>query len=82
MDFLIVDLPPGIGDEPLSIAQDLPNPDGAIIVTIPSEVSERVVRRSIGFAKALNLPIIRNRGKHEGFYLSLLWCKDRYIWKW
>ncbi len=67
LEFLIVDLPPGTGDEPLSIAQDLPNPDGVVIVTIPSEVSEKVVRRSVGFAKALNLPIIGVVENMSGF---------------
>jgi len=67
LEFLIIDLPPGTGDEPLSIAQELPNPDGAIIVTIPSKVSEKVVRRSVNFAKALNLPVIGIVENMSGF---------------
>lgn len=67
LEFLIVDLPPGTGDEPLSIAQELPNPNGVVIVTIPSEVSEKVVRRSVNFAKALNLPIIGIIENMSGF---------------
>jgi len=38
-DFLFVDLPPGTGDEPLSVMQLIPDMDGVVIVTIPSEVS-------------------------------------------
>jgi ATP-binding protein involved in chromosome partitioning len=67
LEYLIIDLPPGTGDEPLSIAQELPDPDGAIIVTIPSELSERVVRRSVNFAKALNLPVIGIVENMSGF---------------
>ena len=38
LDFLFIDLPPGTGDEPLSIAQLLPDLDGVVIVTMPSEL--------------------------------------------
>lgn len=58
LDFLIVDLPPGTGDEPLSIAQLLENPDGAIIVTTPQQVSLLSVRKSINFVKKLNIPLL------------------------
>jgi len=57
LDFLIVDLPPGTGDEPLSIAQDL-KPDGALIVTTPQEVALVSARKSIDFAHKLEVPII------------------------
>ena len=52
------DLPPGTSDEPLSIAQEIPDADGAVIVTTPQEVSLLDVRKSIGFAQAVRLPII------------------------
>lgn len=59
LDFLIIDLPPGTGDEALTVAQTLQgNIDGAIIVTIPSQVSKFVVKKAISFAKELNIPII------------------------
>ncbi len=58
LDYLLIDLPPGTGDEPLSIAQLIHGLDGVIIVTIPSEVSQVVVKRSIGFTKRLNLSVI------------------------
>ncbi|MEM4728829.1 MAG: Mrp/NBP35 family ATP-binding protein [Thermoplasmata archaeon] len=58
LDYLIIDLPPGTGDEPLSIAQLLPGPDGALIVTTPQDVALLSVRKSINFARALNLPVI------------------------
>jgi len=58
LDFLIIDLPPGTSDEPLSIAQEIPEADGAIVVTTPQEVSLLDVRKSIGFAQAVRLPIV------------------------
>ncbi|MEM0343730.1 MAG: Mrp/NBP35 family ATP-binding protein [Thermoplasmata archaeon] len=58
LDYLIVDLPPGTGDEPLSIAQLIPSPDGAVVVTTPQDVALLSVRKSINFAKAVRLPVI------------------------
>ncbi|MCJ7488976.1 MAG: Mrp/NBP35 family ATP-binding protein, partial [Thermoplasmata archaeon] len=55
LDYLIIDLPPGTGDEPLSVAQLVPDPDGAVIVTTPQEVALISVRKSINFAKAVGL---------------------------
>jgi ATP-binding protein involved in chromosome partitioning len=57
LDFLIVDLPPGTGDEPLSIVQEL-QPDGALIVTTPQEVALVSSRKSIDFARKVEVPII------------------------
>src|SRR3989442_9889359 len=58
LDYLVIDLPPGTSDEPLSIAQEIPDADGAVIVTTPQEGSLLDVRKSIGFAQAVRLPII------------------------
>jgi len=58
LDYLIVDLPPGTGDEPLSVAQLVPSPDGAIIVTTPQDVALISVRKSIRFARMLDLKVI------------------------
>ena len=58
LDTLFIDLPPGTGDEPLSIAQLLPNIDGVIIVTMPSELSRAVVEKAITFARRVGMPII------------------------
>jgi ATP-binding protein involved in chromosome partitioning len=58
LDVLFIDLPPGTGDEPLSVAQLLPDIDGIIIVTMPSELSRAVVKKSITFAERLGLPIV------------------------
>jgi ATP-binding protein involved in chromosome partitioning len=58
LDYLLIDLPPGTGDEPLSIAQLLPEMDGVVIVTIPSEVSENVVKKSVRFSELLKLRVL------------------------
>ena len=58
LDYLLVDLPPGTGDEPLTVLQLLPEADGVVIVTIPSEVSGDVVRKAVTFARMLSVPVI------------------------
>lgn len=58
LDYLIIDMPPGTGDEALSIAQLVPSISGAIIVTIPSEVSTLAVKKSITFVKTVNTKIL------------------------
>jgi len=67
LDILVIDLPPGTGDEPLSIAQLLPEMDGVVIVTIPSEVSETVVKKTVTFARRLGIPIIGIIENMSGF---------------
>ena len=56
LDWLIIDSPPGTGDEPLSIAQLIPA-SGALIVTTPQEVSLMDSRKATAFARKLNLNI-------------------------
>jgi Mrp family chromosome partitioning ATPase len=58
LDYLIIDLPPGTGDEPLSIAQLIPNSTGAVIVTTPQDVALLDSRKAMNFAKTLKMPII------------------------
>lgn len=67
LDLLLIDLPPGTGDEPLSVAQLLPDIDGVIIVTIPSEVSQIVVKKAVTFARKLRMPIIGIIENMSGF---------------
>jgi len=57
LDYLLVDLPPGTGDESLSILQLLPEMEGVVIVTIPSEVSQGVVKKAVTFARQMNVPV-------------------------
>jgi len=67
LDVLLVDLPPGTGDEPLSVIQLIPEMDGVIIVTIPSEVSQLVVKKAVNFARQLNVPIVGIIENMSGF---------------
>jgi len=67
LDFLIVDSPPGTGDEPLSVVQLLEKADGAVIVTTPQEMALSDVRKCITFCRNLNLPIIGVLENMSGF---------------
>lgn len=58
LDYLIIDLPPGTGDEPLTVAQMIPGITGAIVVTTPQDVATLDVRKAISFARQVNLPVI------------------------
>jgi ATP-binding protein involved in chromosome partitioning len=58
LDYLIIDFPPGTGDEPLSVAQLLPDCDGAVIVTTPQDLSINDVRKCINFCRQVNVPVI------------------------
>ena len=67
LEFLFIDLPPGTGDEPLSVMQLIPEMDGVIIVTIPSEVSQIVVKKAVTFARQLNVSVIGIIENMSGF---------------
>jgi Mrp family chromosome partitioning ATPase len=58
LDFLVVDLPPGTGDEPLSVAHLIKNVDGAVIVTTPQDVALLDSRKAVTFSRILNIPVI------------------------
>jgi Mrp family chromosome partitioning ATPase len=58
LDFLIVDLPPGTGDEPLSVAHLIKNVDGSIIVTTPQDVALLDSRKAVIFSQMLSIPVI------------------------
>ena len=57
LDYLVVDSPPGTGDEPMSIAQLVGEPAGAVIVTTPQDVAIADVRRCVTFCNVLSLPV-------------------------
>ena len=58
LDYLVVDSPPGTGDEPMSVAQLVGAPAGAVIVTTPQDVAIADVRRCISFCHQLSLPVV------------------------
>jgi len=57
-DYMIIDLPPGTGDEPLSIAQEFKNVDGAVVVTTPQDIALLDSRKAVDFARKLNVPVL------------------------
>jgi Mrp family chromosome partitioning ATPase len=57
LDYLIIDSPPGTGDEPLTVAQNIPDAL-ALVVTTPQEISLADVRKSISFCRTVNMEII------------------------
>ena len=58
LDFLFVDLPPGTGDEPLSVAKLIKAVDGAIIVTTPQDVALLDSRKAVNFSRLIHVPVL------------------------
>jgi Mrp family chromosome partitioning ATPase len=58
LDYLIIDFPPGTSDEPLTVAQSLPDIDGMVIVTTPQDVALLDSRKSITFSESLKVPVL------------------------
>jgi len=67
LDYLVVDSPPGTGDEPLSVAQLLGTPARAVIVTTPQELSLSDVRRCITFCRQVQVPLLGIIENMSGF---------------
>ena len=67
LDYLVVDSPPGTGDEPLAVAQLIEKADGAVVVTTPQEVAVQDVRRCITFCRQLDLPVLGVVENMSGF---------------
>jgi Mrp family chromosome partitioning ATPase len=67
LDYLIIDSPPGTGDEPLSICQLIGDLDGAVIVTTPQKVASVDVRKSITFCRHVNTPVLGIVENMSGF---------------
>lgn len=66
LDYLVVDAPPGTGDEPLSVAQTIPNVQ-AVVVTTPQEVALADVRKSLNFCKTVKMPVVGVVENMSGF---------------
>jgi ATP-binding protein involved in chromosome partitioning len=67
LDYLIIDSPPGTGDEPLSVCQLIGTLDGAVIVTTPQRVAAVDVRKSITFCRELKVPVLGVVENMNGF---------------
>ncbi len=70
LDYLIIDFPPGTSDEPLTVAQNLPDIDGMVIVTTPQDVALLDSRKSITFANSLKVSVIGIIENMSGYNLS------------
>lgn len=71
LDYLVIDSPPGTGDEPLSVCQLIGQLDGAVIVTTPQKVAEVDVRKSVSFCRQMKLPVIGLVENMSGFCCPL-----------
>ncbi len=71
LDFLLVDLPPGTGDEPIAILKSIPDLDGVIIVTTPQEVSTLVCSKAVNASQTLGASVL---GLIEN--MSMYVCRD------
>jgi Mrp family chromosome partitioning ATPase len=58
LDYLLIDTPPGTGDEQLTAIQAIPGMTGSVIVTTPQDVAILDARKSVNFSKQLNLPVL------------------------
>jgi Mrp family chromosome partitioning ATPase len=73
LDYLIIDSPPGTGDEPLSVCQLIPSIDGAVVVTTPQEVAILDSTKAVSFARQLEVPVLGIIENMSGFVCP--YCK-------
>jgi len=68
-DFLIIDTPPGTSDEHLSVVASLKNaqPDGAVVVTTPQQLSMATVRKELDFCRKMDIPVLGIVENMSGF---------------
>lgn len=57
VDYMFVDMPPGTGDVPLTVFQSLPL-DGIIVVTTPQDLVSMIVKKALGMAKMMKVPVL------------------------
>ncbi len=67
LDYLVVDCPPGTGDEPMSVAQTIPDAK-AVIVTTPQEISLADVRKSLNFCQKIDMEVLGIVENMSGYY--------------
>jgi Mrp family chromosome partitioning ATPase len=67
LDYLLLDCPPGTGDEPLSAVQLLGSGSAAVVVTTPQDVALTDVEKSLSFCTALKLPVVGLVENMSGF---------------
>ncbi len=67
LDYLVVDSPPGTGDEPLSVVQLVGSGAGAVVVTTPQDLAIADVRRCVSFCNSVSLPVVGIVENMSGF---------------
>mgnify|MGYP001424684320 CR=1 FL=1 len=67
LDYLVIDCPPGTGDEPLSVCKLVKKTDGAVVVTTPQKVATVDVRKSITFCRKMQVPVLGVVENMNGF---------------
>lgn len=67
LDVLIIDNPPGTGDEPLTVLQSIPSIDGVVVVTTPQSVAIDDVEKSINMAKSMKIKVLGVIENMSGF---------------
>ncbi len=67
LDYLIIDLPPGTGDEAIAVTRSIPDLTGIVIVVTPQEVALLDAKKSVNMAKNLNIPVIGVIENMSGF---------------
>lgn len=67
LDILVIDNPPGTGDEPLTVLQSIRPLDGVVMVTTPQAVAGEDVRKCVNMVKGLNIPVIGIIENMSGF---------------
>ena len=70
VDYLLVDMPPGTGDVPLTVFQSLPV-DGIVVVTSPQDLVKMIVKKALNMANMMNIPVL---GLVENY--SFIKCPD------
>jgi len=67
LDYLVIDLPPGTGDEVLTIAQSTPDVTGSVVVTTPQDVALLDSRKAVIFSQKLNIKVLGIVENMSGF---------------
>jgi len=67
LDFLIIDLPPGTGDEALSVVKNIPNLTGIVVVVTPQKIALHDAKKALGMAKLVGVPVLGIIENMRGF---------------
>ena len=63
LDVMVIDMPPGTGDVPLTVFQSIPL-DGVVVVSTPQDLVGMIVRKAVNMANMMNIPGARSGGEH------------------